>query len=228
MPKSYTSKAAPGAAPARITTEGVSFELDGVTFELHGEMDENDLVDLAVPMMDATDGFLDPEAIAAVGRFYRMIMGEGTYRAFSRHRRAHRTPPDVVAEIMMDLLGELTSRPPASPSPSPGGPPPTGASSPAGSPSPGSPAPDQRTAEIIAALAAQDPPARTASSPAGPALDPEGILPPDWAGAVDVVLAPAPQQVPAAMVPPDAAAGTHRVINLGDPARTRVEPMPAG
>jgi hypothetical protein len=227
MPKSYTSNAAPDGDPALISTEGVSFDLDGVTFTLHGEMDENDLVDLAVPLMDAQEGFLDPEALAAVGRFYKLIMGDETYRAFQAHRRRHRTPPPVIAEIMMDLLQEITARPPVRSSPSSAGPARTGDSSPAGSPSPVLPAtrPLMGAQEIMAELAAQQPPVRAARSPAGPALDPEGIIPPDWADDVDVVLAPPPAQVPAAMVRPDAAAGTHRTINLGRPGPPAVRPL---
>lgn len=78
MPKNYTSAAAPGGDPAVVSTEGISFTLDGTEFVLHGELDENDLVELAVPLMDAQEGFLDPTALAAVGRFYRQIMGEET------------------------------------------------------------------------------------------------------------------------------------------------------
>lgn len=62
------------------------------------------------------------------------------------------------------------------------------------------------------------------TSPAGPALDPEGILPPDWADAVDVVVAPAPAQVPAAMVAPDLTPA-HRTINLGRAGPPAIRPL---
>lgn len=203
-PKTYSSTPAPGAEPDPdiVSAEGITFTLDDVVFTCHGELDGQDMIDLAVPMSDAADGFFDPDALAAVGRFYRQVMGDDTYRAFTGHRRRHRTPQQVVADIMMDLVQEITARPPGKPSPSPSGPPPTSPSSPAASPSP------------------ELPPARVMHSPAGPAVDPEGIIPPEMAEAVDVVLAPAPppgQQ-------PDPMAGTRRTINLGDPSRTKVEP----
>jgi hypothetical protein len=199
-PRSYSSKPAPGTSPEEeiISTEGLSFDLDGVTFTCHGAIDAQDFIDLATPLMDAGDGWFDPEAVAAVGRFYRLVLGEASHRAFQAHRRHHRTPPSVVARIMTDLVEEITARPPGSPSPSPDGPPPTGASSPAVSLSPASPpAPAQP---------------RSVSSPAaGGAVDPEGIIPPEWANDVDVVLAP---PAAAAQAPEEA---VHRTINLGRP-----------
>ena len=206
--KTYSSTRAPGAQPDQdvVSTEGVSFTLDDIEFTCHGELDGQDMIDLAVPMSDAQEGWFDPEALAAVGRFMRQVMGEDTYRAFAAHRRRKRTPQQVVADILMDLVQEITARPPGRPSPSPSGPPATGPSSPAASPPP--------------ALA----PARAMHSPAGPAVDPEGIIPPEMADAVEVVLAapPGPGQEH-----PDPMAGMHRTINLGNPDRTRVEPASA-
>lgn len=214
-PRSYSSKPAAGTdgGEESISTEGITFTLDGVEFTCHGTMDANDFIDLAGPLMDAGDGWFDPEALAAVSRFYRLVLGEASHRAFQAHRRRNRTPPSVVAAIMNDLIEEVTARPPGRLSPSPAGPPPTAASSPAGSPSPGSAPPPSPA------------PARSMPSPAGPALDPDGILPPDWADAVDVVVAPPPVQVPAAMVPADQAAGLHRTINLGRPGPPAVRPL---
>ncbi len=207
--KTYSSTRAPGAAPDQdvVSTEGVSFTLDDTEFVCHGELDGQDMIDLAVPMADAGDGFFDPEALAAVGRFMRQVMGEETYRKFAAHRRRHRTPQQVVADILMDLVQEITARPPGSPSPSPSGPQTTVPSSPAAS---GSPALVQ---------------ARVMRSPAhGGALDPEGIIPPEMADAVEVVLAAPP---PPGQEHPDPMAGMHRTINLGNPDRTRVEPASA-
>lgn len=197
--KQYTSKQAPGGPGDEevVSTEGLSFELDGVTFDLHGQFDGQDMIDLAMPLADAGDGWYEPEALAAVGRFYQQVMGEETYRAFSRHRRKQRTHPQVVAQIMTDLIEELTDRPPGKLSRSPAGPPPVVVSSPVVSSSPGW---------------------------AAAAVDPEGIIPREMAGEADVVLAPPPGQEPAA----DPMAGMARVINLGDPARTRVEPIQGG
>lgn len=208
MPKRYSS-AAPGAAADGnevITTEGMSFQLDDVEFVCHGQFDANDLVDLA-PLLEAEDGnWFDPAALAAVGLFYKQFMGTGTYRQFQAHRRAHRTPPSVIAEIMMDLLKEAVERPPARPSPSPNGPPGTGGSSPAASPPGGFPAQPQPQGQ---------PEGPEAGNPAA------DIIPADMMHLAEVQLAPAP---PAGHQSADPMAGTHRTVNLGDAARTRVEP----
>jgi hypothetical protein len=208
MPKrTYTSHAAPGTeGDETISTEGVAFELDGVEFTCHGQMDANDLVELA-PLLDAGEGqWLDPAALAAVGHFYSQVMGRATWAQFSAHRRAHRTPPSVIAQIMMDLIQEVVDRPPARPSPSPSGPQTTGASSPAGSPSPASPG------------------ERLVRLPPNQAADPEGIIPRELAALGDVVLAPPPP----AEGWEDPMAGTHRVINLGKPPdQVRFEEAPA-
>lgn len=181
-----------------LSTEGFTFTLDKTEFECHGEFDGQDMIDLAVPMSDAGDGWYDPEALAAVGRFYRQVLGEETYRAFAAHRRRHRTPPSVVAAIMMDLIGDIVNRPPAKPSPSPSGRPTIPASSAAASPSPA---------------------VRSMRSPAGPAVDPAGIIPPEMAEEAEVLIVPAPAGQAA-----DPMAGMSRVVNLGNAARTTVEP----
>jgi hypothetical protein len=61
-------------------------------------------------------------------------------------------------------------------------------------------------------------------SPAGPAVDPDGLIPPEMAEAVEVILAPGPEP---GQEHPDPMAGMHRTANLGDAARTRVEPASA-
>ncbi len=207
MPKrEYTSHTAPGTeGDETISTEGVAFTLDGEEFTCHGQMDANDLVELA-PLLDAGEGnWLDPAALAAVGHFYSQVMGRATWAAFSAHRRRHRTAPSVVAQIMMDLIQEVVERPPGKPSPSPAGPETTGASSPAVSPSPASA--EERAVRM---------------PPAG-AVDPEGIIPRELADQGDVVLSPPPPAEPQ----PDPLAGTHRVINLGKPPdQVRFEEAP--
>ena len=203
-PRKYSSSAVTDAdADEIISTEGITFDLDDTTFECHGQFDGQDMIDLAVPMADAGSGWFDPEALAAVGIFYRQVLGDETYRAFTRHRRTHRTPPSVVAQIMMDLIGEITSRPPERPSPSRAGPPTTAASPAAASSSP------ERAVHVLPKTA----------------VDPEGIIPPEIAAAAEVILAPPPPAHPRAAEDP--MAGTHRTINLGNPDRTAVEPAPA-
>jgi hypothetical protein len=203
----YSSAPAPGTEPAEeaVSMEGIAFELDDRRFVCHGLLDAQDMMDLAGPLMDAGDGWLDPEAIAAVGTFYRRILGPETYRAFAAHRRRMRTPSETVAQIMLDLVQEATRRPPGSLSPSPDGPPSTGDSSPAASPPGSSPEPEPepgRTAE------------RTIRLPAAEAADPEGIIPREMAHLAEVTVAP---PLPPNWMPPDPMAGRHRVINLGRP-----------
>lgn len=200
MPKSYSSAPQSGGPDEQIfSTEGMGFTLDDTEFACHGQIDAQDLIDLS-PLMDADPkaGWLDPQALAAAGHFYRAFMGDETYRQFSAHRRQHRTPPSVVAQIMMDLLQESMARPPESPSPSPGGPPTTGDSSPAGLPPGGSPEP------------------RSVHMPPKQAVDPEGIIPPELADLGDVILSEPATPAEPVVLP-------RRVINLGDANRTRVE-----
>jgi hypothetical protein len=204
--RSYTSAGAPGATDETevVSTEGMTFDLDGVTFTCHGAIDANDLIDLA-PLLDADENWFDPAALGAVGTFYEQMMGTASYRALQRHRRARRTRPSVIAQIMFDLIEAAMNRPPDRSSSSPPGPPPTAASSPAGSPPGGSPGEGE---------------ARSMRSPAaGGRVDPEGIIPPEMAHLADVELAEAPPAGGA----PEPAALPHRVINLGDGARTRLE-----
>lgn len=200
-PRKYSSDAERNPdADEIMSTEGISFELDDATFECHGQIDGQDMIDLAVPMSEASEGWFDPEALAAIGRFYRQVLGDDTYRQFSAHRRRKRTPPSVVAQIMMDLIGEITDRPPARPSPSQAGPERTPVSSAAGSRLPA------RAVHVVPKQA----------------VDPEGIIPPEMAAAAEVVLVPPPP--PGAEQEPDPMAGMTRVINVGDAGRTRVEP----
>jgi hypothetical protein len=212
-PRSYSSApAGDGSDPEALSTEGLTFELDGHLFECHGVFDATDFADLAAPLLDASAGWLEPDAVAAVGTFYRTIMGADTYRAFAAHRRKHRTPASVIAQIMTDLIEDLVARDPQRPSPSPGGPPGTGPSSAGGSPPPASGAPPAR--------------------PGGrrhrrEQVDPQGVLPPDWAGSGDIVTAPPPppRQDEEGQEEEEEMAGTRRTVNLGDPARTRIEPL---
>jgi hypothetical protein len=203
-PRQYTSTPAAGDdGDLQMSTKGLTFELDGVLFECDGRFDAQDFAELAGPLLDASAGWLDPEALAAVSTFYRTILGDDAYRRFSAHRRRHRTPQSVVGKIMQDLMEEMVARPPDRPSPSPGGrSDPAAASSPAVSPSQASPA---------------RPPARPGIPPAGPAR-----VPPDLAAEGDLVTAPAPDGPPAE---PEELVLTRRTVNLGDATRTRIDPL---
>lgn len=185
---------------ATVSTEGLEFELDGIQFVCHGEFDEGDMMDLALDLTDAADSNAsdaDPEALAAIGRLFRQVMGDDTYRAFRAHRRKYRTPIDVVQEIVKDLLTDLTARPTNRPSDSPAGPPTISPSSTAAVPSP-QPVPVQ-----------EEP------------VTPEEIVGKDFALLGDYSTAPVPATAPGTA--PDPGPVMNRTINLGDPSRTRVE-----
>lgn len=206
-PRSYSSApAGDGSDPEALSTEGLTFELDGHLFECHGVFDATDFADLAAPLLDASAGWLEPDAVAAVGTFYRTIMGAGTYRAFAAHRRKHRTPASVIAQIMTDLIEELVARDPQRPSPSPSGPPPTGPS----------------YAGVSPPAASGELPARSGGRRHRAQVDPQGVIPPDWAGSGDIVAAPPPPQEQEEQ---DEGEATRRTVNLGNPARTKVEPL---
>lgn len=207
-PRSYTSDAGQGES---VSTEGLSFTLDGVTFDCHGEFDTNDLTDIATALMDADDGWVDPQALGAIGQLMQTMLGPATAKAFRRHRREHRTHPEVVSQIMLDLIEDITKRDPTRHSASPPGPPaPAGPSSPAASPSPASPR--KRRAATVAARS------RTARATMA-AQAPGGIIPPEWAGSGDVITVPGPAGTPQEEPP------MRRVVNMGDKSRTRAEPL---
>lgn len=191
--RSYSSSSGSDEA---VSTEGMTFDLDGVTFECHGVFDVNDLTDLATALMDASESWVDPEALGAMGHVFRTIMGEEAYKAFRRHRREHRTSPEVVSKIMMDLVEDITRLPTTRRSASPGGPPgQAGPSSPAVSSSPGS---------------------RKAARGRSPLPVPGRVLPADVPDG-DVTTAPAPGS------PAQEEAPMRRVVNMGDASRTRVD-----
>lgn len=199
--RSYTSDTGDLAS---VSTKGITFELDGVTFELDGEFDEMDMQDLAADLMDSSDSWGDLRALGASGQFMQAIMGRECYAALRRHRKEHRTPLPVIAQIVQDLVEDLTARDPQKPSASPPGRPgPAGRSSAGGSPSPASP----RREKAIT----RRPPEK---------VDPEGIIPRDMP-AGDILTAEAPGQ----QQEEEGGARTRRVINLGDATRTRVEPL---
>jgi hypothetical protein len=134
--RSYSSAASSDDAQS---TDGITFELDGVSFTCHGRISAFDLAEFAGPVADAgTDNeSTDPRVLRILADFLATIMGPGTYRQFTDHRRAHSTPDEVVQQILFDIIEDSSARPTPAPSPSPGGPPGPG-TAPAGSPSPAS------------------------------------------------------------------------------------------
>jgi hypothetical protein len=165
--RSYSSAASPDDAQS---TDGITFELDGVEFTCHGRISAFDLAEFAGPVADAGTGAesADPAVLRILADFLSAIMGPDTYRAFTVHRRTHHTPDDVVQAILFDIIEDSSNRPTPAPSPSPGGPP-TPGTAPAGSPSPAS----------AAAPPALDP---------APATVPETETVPDWPPAEDLAV----------------------------------------
>lgn len=181
------------------STEGMSFTLDGVEFVCHGAIDGYDLAEFAAPAMDAGANYFDPAAVAALGHLLMAFMGQDTYRAFQAHRRHFRTPPSVITEIIGALMEEVTGRPPG---PSPGsqrGPGSTGTTS---------KAPSRPRARRPAARASGR---KTTSRKAK-------AIPRQVAQLGDFTTAVAPGN--GADGPP-----SKRTVNVGDAARTSVEPL---
>jgi hypothetical protein len=116
MARRYQSKPSVGAEP---------FELDGVQFT-PGYLSMIDLTELARHSdLDAAT----PEGIAAIGGFFKDVLGED-YDRFRAHCRQHRTDPDTLMEIISDLVESMTQGfPTQPPSRSPAGPTSTGRTS---------------------------------------------------------------------------------------------------
>lgn len=145
-PREYSSAA---TADDAVSTEGITFKLDGVEFTCHGRISSFDLAEFAGPAADAdeaeADGRpIDPALVRVLGDLTHVVLGDPTHRQFTSHRRKHHTPDDVVQQILLDVIEEATSgRPSARLSPSPAGPQPP-QPSPAVSPSPAGPASPRR------------------------------------------------------------------------------------
>jgi hypothetical protein len=135
-PLNYSSTASPDDA---VSTEGITFTLDGVTFACHGRISIFDLSEFAGPAADAGEDSTDPDVVRMLADLMRMVLGADTYRLVTKHRRAHQTPDAIMQQIVMDVVGAVNGgRPSARPSPSPAGEP-APARSAAVSPSPASP-----------------------------------------------------------------------------------------
>jgi hypothetical protein len=170
-PKRQYSSASPDDAQS---TDGIEFELDGVTFTCHGRISAFDLAEFAGPIADAgtASETTDPSVLRILSDFLRTILGDATYRQLTAHRRAHNTPDDVVQQILFDVIEDSSNRPTTAPSPSPAGPPAPG-TAPAGSPSP--------------ALAAAPAPVPD-PAPAPDQADQDQAAVPDWPPAEDLAL----------------------------------------
>jgi hypothetical protein len=207
--RSYSSSASPDDAQS---TDGIEFELDGVSFTCHGRISAFDLAEFAGPIADAGTAAetTNPAVLRILSDFLRTIMGGATYRAFTDHRRAHNTPDDVVQAILFDIIEDSSNRPTPAPSPSPGGPPAPG-TAPAGSPSPAlaaAPAP---------AAATVDPELDQTAEPAWPPAEDLAVL----AQLGDVSFADPP---PAGTEPAEPPTGPrHVTLNFAHPERTVVE-----
>jgi hypothetical protein len=126
--RSYSSALPEGTAPRENPLEGVSFELDGVTFECKGAVSTLDLSELASAAVNAMDSS-DPAGMAIVSDFLKAAFGPEVYRAFRFHTRSRHTPDDVLLEIITGIVEEveanvsvMTARPTPSPSRSSRGP----------------------------------------------------------------------------------------------------------
>lgn len=126
--RSYSSALPEGTAPRENPLEGVSFELDDEVFECRGAVSTLDLSELASAAVNALDS-ADPAGMAIVSEFLKAAFGAEVYRQFRFHTRTHKTPDDVLLEIITGIVEEveenvsvMTARPTRSPSRSSRGP----------------------------------------------------------------------------------------------------------
>jgi hypothetical protein len=118
--RTYTSAAGKDDA---ATTEGLQFTLDDREFTCHGRISAFDLAEFAGPVADAGNAdTADPAVLRILSDFLRTVMGEQTYAQFTKHRRVHKTPDEVVQQIMYDIIEDASDRPTNAPAPSPAGP----------------------------------------------------------------------------------------------------------
>src|ERR1700748_3626429 len=100
--RTYTSAASKDDA---ASTEGLTFELDDVEFTCHGRISAFDLAEFAGPVADAGNAdTADPAVLRILTDFLRVVLGDKTYAAFTRHRRVHKTPDEVVQQILFDII----------------------------------------------------------------------------------------------------------------------------
>jgi hypothetical protein len=109
------------------------FTLDGVQFSPRGDLHLLDLAELARHADDDVDS---PAGLAALADFYEGLLGKTEYKRFRAHTREHDTAKELLAEIMNDVVRDVTGREKARSTPSAPGRSNTGSTSRAGSRSP--------------------------------------------------------------------------------------------
>lgn len=98
------------------------FELDGVVFHPGDAVTFLDITELG---RFANQEMASPEGAAAIGEFFKLLLGED-YDRFREHIRTHRTDEDTIVRVLHDVLEDLSSHPTQRPSDSPAGPTSTG------------------------------------------------------------------------------------------------------
>lgn len=84
------------------------FTLDGVKFSPRGDVHLLDLAELARHADEDVDS---PAGLAALADFYEGLLGAAEYRRFRTHTREHATEPELLSEIMFDIVKDVTGRP---------------------------------------------------------------------------------------------------------------------
>jgi len=103
-PPSFTS--APRADSYTNPLEGVTFRLDGESFECKGEVSILDLSELAVM---ASQDAESPQAVGAMSAYMQVVLGPVEYLRFRGHTRMQHTDAGTILAIMNMINGKIQS-----------------------------------------------------------------------------------------------------------------------
>lgn len=105
--REFSSEPQPGQEPAQPNPlKGVSFTLDGEKFECLGELDFLDRSELSALAVAGTD-ITSPHGLAMLSQFLHMAFGGNEYIRFKMHTRLHKTPPEILFEILKGITEEI-------------------------------------------------------------------------------------------------------------------------
>ena len=93
-----------------VSTEGITFRLDGVLFTCHGRVSAFDLAEFAGRAEDAAPEINGSRRGRILADFMHGLPGDPTYAEVTRHRLVHQTPDSVMQQIIFDLIEDSVDR----------------------------------------------------------------------------------------------------------------------